>query len=134
MDLTIYVGSVPSQHLSSFHDKLKASLEWIAQKGFDMTRMQMVISRDERQVKALPAYASATDMDGSSCGVNLNPIKAIHSRPSSLAIFCTVLKMGRTFIHPWMESTNMPSSKRGRISNGLTFCGSTSSPIFAAVA
>ena len=50
VDLEIYVGSVPSEHLDTFDEKLKASLERIVKEGVDMERMLMVINRDERQV------------------------------------------------------------------------------------
>ena len=48
--MEIYVGSVPSEHLDTFDEKLKASLERIVKEGVDMERMLMVINRDERQV------------------------------------------------------------------------------------
>jgi hypothetical protein len=51
VDLPIYIGSVPTEHLDTFDEKLRDSLKRIAQEGFDMTRMAMVISRDERQVR-----------------------------------------------------------------------------------
>lgn len=47
----MYVGSVPTEDLNDFDTKLKKSLERIAKDGIDMSRMQMVISRDERQVR-----------------------------------------------------------------------------------
>ena len=50
MDLPVYVGSVPTEHLQDFDSKLKESLRKIARDGFDMERMAMVINRDERQV------------------------------------------------------------------------------------
>ena len=49
-DIPIYVGSVPSEHLDTFDQKLKKSLERIANEGIDMDRMTMVINREERQV------------------------------------------------------------------------------------
>lgn len=49
-DLPIYVGSVPTEHLHGFDEKLKASLERIVREGIDMDRMSMILSRDERQV------------------------------------------------------------------------------------
>lgn len=50
VDLPVYVGSVPTEHLQDFDSKLKESLRKIARDGFDMERMAMVISRDQRQV------------------------------------------------------------------------------------
>ena len=41
---------MPTELLDSFDEKLKASLKRIADEGFDMDRMAMVIGRDERQV------------------------------------------------------------------------------------
>ena len=49
-DLTIYIGSVPTEHLDTFDAKLKASFERLVKEGMDMDRMKMVISREERQV------------------------------------------------------------------------------------
>ncbi len=51
----MYIGSVPTEHLDTFDEKLKASLKRIADEGFDMDRMAMVIGRDERQVSHLHA-------------------------------------------------------------------------------
>ncbi|KAI0756614.1 Metalloenzyme, LuxS/M16 peptidase-like protein [Daedaleopsis nitida] len=52
VDLPIYIGSVPTEHLDTFDEKLKASLKRIADEGFDMDRMTMVIGRDERQLRS----------------------------------------------------------------------------------
>jgi hypothetical protein len=49
--LPIYIGSVPTEHLDSFNEKIKESLKRIAMTGIDMQRMSMVINRDERQVR-----------------------------------------------------------------------------------
>ena len=49
-DLPVYIGSVPTEHLDSLPDKLKASLTRICNEGIDMERMEMIINRDERQV------------------------------------------------------------------------------------
>ena len=49
-DLPVYIGSVPTEHLESMPDKLKASLTRICDEGIDMERMEMIINRDERQV------------------------------------------------------------------------------------
>lgn len=50
VELPVYVGSVPTEHIDSFDEKLHASLARIIDEGVDMERMAMVISRDERQV------------------------------------------------------------------------------------
>lgn len=54
VSLPIYVGSVPAEHLDTFDQKLKASLERIVKEGIDMERMAMVIKREERQVNSSP--------------------------------------------------------------------------------
>lgn len=51
VDLPIYIGSVPTEHLDTFDERLRASLKKIADEGLDMDRMAMVINRDERQVR-----------------------------------------------------------------------------------
>jgi hypothetical protein len=50
VNLPIYVGSVPTDSLDTFNEKLTASLKRIIETGIDMQRMAMVINRDERQV------------------------------------------------------------------------------------
>ncbi|KAH8835156.1 Metalloenzyme, LuxS/M16 peptidase-like protein [Flagelloscypha sp. PMI_526] len=52
VNLPIYVGSIPTEHIDTFPARLKASLERIASDGLDMTRMAMVISREERQLRS----------------------------------------------------------------------------------
>jgi len=52
VELPVYVGSVPTEHLDTFDEKLKASLQRIVDNGIDMERMAMVISRDERQLRS----------------------------------------------------------------------------------
>jgi hypothetical protein len=54
VDLPIYVGSIPTEHLGGFNEKLKASFERIITEGIDMDRMAMVLNRDERQVVKFP--------------------------------------------------------------------------------
>ena len=49
-DITIYIGSVPTEHLDTFDTRFRASLERIVKDDIDMERMAMIISRDERQV------------------------------------------------------------------------------------
>lgn len=51
MDLPIYIGSVPTELLEGFDQKLKTSLKRIVDEGIDMERMAMIINRDERQVR-----------------------------------------------------------------------------------
>jgi hypothetical protein len=53
VDLPIYIGSVPVEELDNFDQKLVASFKRIAADGIDMTRISMVINRDERQVSRL---------------------------------------------------------------------------------
>lgn len=50
VDLPIYVGSIPIEHIYSFDQKLNTSLTRIAEEGVDMKRMTQVIDRDLRQV------------------------------------------------------------------------------------
>ena len=50
VDLPIYIGSVPAEYLDTFDEKLSASFRRIVTEGIDMSRMSMVINRDERQV------------------------------------------------------------------------------------
>ena len=54
VDLPVYIGSVPTEHLDIFDERFKASLKKIADEGLDMDRMAMVINRDERQVRFPP--------------------------------------------------------------------------------
>jgi hypothetical protein len=49
-DLMIYVGSVPTEQLDAFDAKLHESLRRIVKEGVDLSRMKMVLDRDERQV------------------------------------------------------------------------------------
>ncbi|KAJ7619113.1 Metalloenzyme, LuxS/M16 peptidase-like protein [Mycena polygramma] len=50
--LPIYIGSIPTELLNDFDNKLKASLRRIVAEGIDMERMAMVINRDERQLRS----------------------------------------------------------------------------------
>ncbi|KAF8922457.1 Metalloenzyme, LuxS/M16 peptidase-like protein [Mucidula mucida] len=52
VELPIYIGSVPTEHLADFDQKLKSSLQKIVETGIDMDRMQMLINRDERQLRS----------------------------------------------------------------------------------
>ena len=53
VELLVYVGSIPTEHLDTFDERLKASLTRIADEGIDMKRMAMVIDRQVRQVSAV---------------------------------------------------------------------------------
>jgi hypothetical protein len=53
-DLMIYIGSVPTEHLSTFDVKLHESFRRIVREGIHMDRMLMVIDREERQVPSPP--------------------------------------------------------------------------------
>ena len=53
VDLPVYIGSVPTEHLDNFDEKFTTSLKRIIDEGFDMDRMAMVIGRDERQVSVI---------------------------------------------------------------------------------
>ncbi|OSD05304.1 hypothetical protein PYCCODRAFT_1362169 [Trametes coccinea BRFM310] len=52
VDLAVYAGAVPIEHLDTFDEKLRDSLRRIADEGLDMDRMAMVINRDERQLRS----------------------------------------------------------------------------------
>ncbi|KAK1232703.1 hypothetical protein PQX77_004179 [Marasmius sp. AFHP31] len=62
--LPIYVGSVPAEHLKTFNEKLKASLERIVKEGIDMDRMKMIINRDERQLRSKLESAKGDTFSG----------------------------------------------------------------------
>lgn len=57
VDLPVYIGSVPAEYLDTFDARLSASFRRIVAEGIDMTRMSMVINRDERQVRSFSAFA-----------------------------------------------------------------------------
>ncbi|KAH8102439.1 Metalloenzyme, LuxS/M16 peptidase-like protein [Cristinia sonorae] len=52
VDLPIYVGSVPTEHLDGFHERLQECFGRIVDDGIDVKRMAMVIDRDERQLRS----------------------------------------------------------------------------------
>lgn len=64
VDLPIYIGSVPVDELDNFDDKLIASFKRIASDGVDMTRMSMVINRDERQLRSKLESAKGDTFSG----------------------------------------------------------------------
>jgi hypothetical protein len=51
IDLRIYAGTVPTEHLGTLDVKIKDSLQHIVRDGIDMKRMPMVINREERRVR-----------------------------------------------------------------------------------
>lgn len=104
MDLAIYVGSVPSKHLDTFDERLKASLLRIIEEGIDMDRMSMVIDRDERQASGWDSFFLQLGLSKfviTSCAVYSNLRKEILSHRRSLSTSYTVLKMARNFMPPW---------------------------------
>ncbi|KAG1833897.1 Metalloenzyme, LuxS/M16 peptidase-like protein [Suillus variegatus] len=64
VDLPIYIGSVPVEALDNFDEKLVASFKQIALDGIDMTRMSMVINRDERQLRSKLESAKGDTFSG----------------------------------------------------------------------
>ncbi|KAK7463673.1 hypothetical protein VKT23_005614 [Stygiomarasmius scandens] len=64
VSLPIYIGSVPTAHLDAFDEKLKDSLKRIVKEGIDMERMQMVINRDERQLRSKLESAKGDTFSG----------------------------------------------------------------------
>ncbi|THV04852.1 hypothetical protein K435DRAFT_774162 [Dendrothele bispora CBS 962.96] len=64
VSLPIYIGSVPVAHLDTFDRKLKESLKRIVKQGIDMDRMQMVINRDERQLRSKLESAKGDTFSG----------------------------------------------------------------------
>lgn len=82
-DLTIYIGSVPTEHLDTFDTKLKASFERLVKEGLDMDRMKMVISREERQVSYQMCQANVLYLtEFHSSGAALNHRKPMYSLES----------------------------------------------------
>ncbi|KAF8844003.1 hypothetical protein BDN67DRAFT_895938 [Paxillus ammoniavirescens] len=64
VDLPVYIGSVPAEHLDGFDERLTASFRRIAEEGIDMTRMAMVINRDERQLRSKLESAKGDTFSG----------------------------------------------------------------------
>ncbi|KIJ21665.1 hypothetical protein PAXINDRAFT_63491 [Paxillus involutus ATCC 200175] len=64
VDLPIYIGSVPVEHLDGFDERLTASFRRIAEDGIDMTRIEMVINRDERQLRSKLESAKGDTFSG----------------------------------------------------------------------
>ncbi|KAG5654101.1 hypothetical protein H0H81_007515 [Sphagnurus paluster] len=64
IDLPIYIGSVPAEHLDNFDGKLKESFKRIVSEGLDMERMAMVINREERQLRSKLESAKGDTFSG----------------------------------------------------------------------
>ncbi|KAF5377430.1 hypothetical protein D9615_005325 [Tricholomella constricta] len=64
VDLPIYIGSVPTEHLDSFDGMLKESFGRIVKEGIDMERMTMVINREERQLRSKLESAKGDTFSG----------------------------------------------------------------------
>ncbi|KAH7911953.1 Metalloenzyme, LuxS/M16 peptidase-like protein [Hygrophoropsis aurantiaca] len=64
VDLPIYIGSIPTEHIDSFDEKLKLSFERIAKEGIDMQRMSMIINRDERQLRSKLESSKGDEFSG----------------------------------------------------------------------
>ncbi|KAF9240861.1 Metalloenzyme, LuxS/M16 peptidase-like protein [Melanogaster broomeanus] len=64
VDLPVYIGSVPTEHLDGFDEKLSASFRRIVEEGIDMTRISMVINRDERQLRSKLESAKGDTFSG----------------------------------------------------------------------
>ena len=52
VDLPVYFGSVPTEHLNTLDKRFRASLQRIVNEGIDMKRMAMVLDRDQRQLQS----------------------------------------------------------------------------------
>ncbi|KDQ63640.1 hypothetical protein JAAARDRAFT_29668 [Jaapia argillacea MUCL 33604] len=63
-DLPIYIGSVPTEHLEGFDERLKESLRKVVREGVDMERMGLVIRRDERQLRSKLESAKGDTFSG----------------------------------------------------------------------
>ncbi|KAF8560437.1 hypothetical protein OG21DRAFT_1531918 [Imleria badia] len=64
VDLPVYIGSVPAEYLDTFDEKLSASFRRIVAEGIDMSRMSMVINRDERQLRSKLESAKGDTFSG----------------------------------------------------------------------
>ena len=77
MDLPVYIGSVPTEELDKLDQKLKSSLGKIVSEGLDMTRMAMVINRDQRQVRYILQYLLIVSLMCASSGTGLMDPKVV---------------------------------------------------------
>ena len=59
VDLPVYIGSVPTEVLEDFKTLFEKSLQRITEIGLDMSRMQMIIKREKRQVCKTPEIDSS---------------------------------------------------------------------------
>ncbi|KAF8168013.1 Metalloenzyme, LuxS/M16 peptidase-like protein [Crassisporium funariophilum] len=64
VNLPLYIGSVPTEHLQTFREKLETSFKRILTEGIDMQRMAMVINRDERQLRSKLESAKGDTFSG----------------------------------------------------------------------
>ncbi|KAI9572885.1 Metalloenzyme, LuxS/M16 peptidase-like protein [Boletus coccyginus] len=64
VDLPVYIGSVPAEYLDTFDAKLSLSFRHIVTEGIDMSRMSMVINRDERQLRSKLESAKGDTFSG----------------------------------------------------------------------
>ena len=88
MDLPVYIGSVPTEELDKLDQKLKSSLGKIVSEGLDMTRMAMVINRDQRQVRYILQYLLIVSLMCASSGTGLMDPKVVSFlMPSSRTLF-----------------------------------------------
>ncbi|KAG6888680.1 hypothetical protein C0995_006670 [Termitomyces sp. Mi166 len=65
VDLAIYIGSVPTEHLDNFDAKLRNSFQRIIKEGIDMERMAMVLNREERQLRSKLESSKGDTFSGS---------------------------------------------------------------------
>lgn len=104
MDLPIYIGSVPTEHLDDMPSKLRAAIDKIASDGVDLPRMGMVINRDQRQVYKLFWIAvTVIFIRLFSFAASLKAQKAIPSQAPSSQTSFWVRKMGRVCLLRWMK-------------------------------
>lgn len=50
IELAVYFGSVPTEHIDGLAAKFKKSLQRIIEEGFDMQRMKLVLKKDRLKV------------------------------------------------------------------------------------
>ncbi|KAG6911895.1 hypothetical protein DXG01_000142 [Tephrocybe rancida] len=65
VDLPIYIGSVPTEHLETFDVNLRKSFQRIVEEGIDMKRMAMILNREERQLRSKLESAKGDSFSGS---------------------------------------------------------------------
>lgn len=52
IELSVYFGSVPTEHVDDLNTKFKQSLQRIIKDGMDMERMKLVLNKDRLKVCA----------------------------------------------------------------------------------